>query len=658
MSRSSVLLRFATGGVGARPHSAAARSLGVLLMISALLLILLPWLADAGMLFVAMTALTLGLAALALNLLLGGAGLVSFGQAMYFGFGAFTVAWLVDVPTFPPLVALALTPVIGIATAVVVGLVVLRSTELYFALLTLGVSQLLYAIVHGWYAFSLGDSGRHGLYQPDLLLQPEPLYWFTLALVAICALVLYVIARSPFGLTLRAIRENRLRAQYSGIWVRGYELAAYVVAGAFTTVAGGLFAVDQGQAYSGLLQWTQSGTLIIVTLIGGMNAFLGPVVGAFFYTFLGNYVSSRTTSWDVIVGVVVVLIAVFLPGGLSGALQTALFYIFQRRGATQPAGGRTGQGDPARVFTAIATVQDGAGESARRERVGRHGLPVVLRVEGASKSFGGLRAVDDVSFTVQQGTLHAIIGPNGAGKSTLFNLITGLVKLDGGRIFLRGENITGTAPWQLVKRGIGRSFQQSNLFWNLTTLENVAVPLAVARGSAWRPWGALAASDLKDGELILRRMGLHEQMDKIVSGLSHGDHRALEIAATLAVDFDGANRNPTVVESAPGAAQPAASEHHVRLLLLDEPTAGLSPHETKVAVKLIASIAREENLTIVFVEHDMEVVFGLADWVTVLHEGKILAEGTPEEIRRNRAVIAAYLGQEEGEVSVDTTSVN
>jgi ABC-type branched-subunit amino acid transport system ATPase component len=252
--------------------------------------------------------------------------------------------------------------------------------------------------------------------------------------------------------------------------------------------------------------------------------------------------------------------------------------------------------------------------------------PIVLEVSNLTKSFGGLVAVDDVSLHVRRGAVHAIIGPNGAGKTTLFNLITGLMKPEAGRVVLEGEEITGTAPWRLVKRGMGRSFQQTNLFWALSSVDNVTLAGAAVSDATRKMYGGHASALRERARDLLDRVGLGSFAGFAASELSHGDQRSLEVATALAVES--------------------------RFLLLDEPTAGLSPTETKAAVALIQKIAKEEKLTVLFVEHDMQVVFGIADWITVMHRGGLLAEGTPVEIRANPEVQRAYLGEiEEEEVA-------
>jgi len=244
----------------------------------------------------------------------------------------------------------------------------------------------------------------------------------------------------------------------------------------------------------------------------------------------------------------------------------------------------------------------------------------LLRVESASKHFGSLIAVNNVSMTVEPGELRAVIGPNGAGKTTFFNLISGFFRPTSGRIEFDGEDVTALLPARRVWRGMARTFQITEVFPELSVRENLRIPVEVAAGLRLRPWLSRDA----DGEIRARvtqlmEMGdLTSKADRLVGELSHGDQRAIEIMMALALK--------------------------PRLLLLDEPTAGMGDQETYDVTQLIRKLHREQKLSIVLIEHDMRVVFHLADRIMVLAEGKMLAEGTPEEIAANEAVQAAYLG--------------
>ena len=244
---------------------------------------------------------------------------------------------------------------------------------------------------------------------------------------------------------------------------------------------------------------------------------------------------------------------------------------------------------------------------------------VALRLVGLKKHFGGVQAVNGVDLAVPEGDLRAVIGPNGAGKTTLFNLITGDLPHDSGEIWFRGAEVSGLPPQALCRRGMGRTFQVTSIFRRLTTLENVQTALLTHHRRHFdvlRPARRL----YRDTALaLLERVGLAGEAAKPSGILAHGDQRRLELAIAL-------------------ASEP-------RLLMLDEPTAGMAPQERHEIMALVATIARESGLTIVFTEHDMDVVFAAARRISVLHQGAVIAEGTPTEVRANADVQRVYLGQ-------------
>jgi branched-chain amino acid transport system ATP-binding protein len=245
----------------------------------------------------------------------------------------------------------------------------------------------------------------------------------------------------------------------------------------------------------------------------------------------------------------------------------------------------------------------------------------LLKVENVSKRFGSLVAVSNVSMTVQPGELRAVIGPNGAGKTTFFNTISGFLMPSSGRIEFDGENITALPPATRVWRGIARTFQITEVFPELTIRENLRIAVESAAGFRLRLWQSPQESQQVGARVaeLLQMSGLAPKADRLVGELAHGDQRANEIMMALAL--------------------------RPRLLLLDEPTAGMGDQETYEIAQLIRKLHRDQKLTIVLIEHDMRVVFHLADRIMVLAEGKLLAEGTPQEIAINEAVQAAYLGK-------------
>ncbi len=245
----------------------------------------------------------------------------------------------------------------------------------------------------------------------------------------------------------------------------------------------------------------------------------------------------------------------------------------------------------------------------------------LLQVENVSRVFGSLVAVNGVSMTVEPGELRAVIGPNGAGKTTFFNLISGFLTPSSGRILFDNEDVTHLLPARRVWRGIARTFQVTEVFPELSTRENLRIAVEVASGYRLRPW----ISRVADGEVkarvtdLLEMSGLSEKADRLVGELSHGDQRATEIMMALALK--------------------------PRLLLLDEPTAGMGDQETYDITQLIRKLHKDQKLTIILIEHDMRVVFHLADRIMVLAEGAMLAEGTPKEIAASEVVQEAYLGK-------------
>jgi branched-chain amino acid transport system ATP-binding protein len=245
---------------------------------------------------------------------------------------------------------------------------------------------------------------------------------------------------------------------------------------------------------------------------------------------------------------------------------------------------------------------------------------MILETEKIMKSFGGLTAVYDVNLRVKEGELTSIIGPNGAGKTTLFNLLTGHLPVDSGRIIFKGKDITRLPPHTISRMGIGRSFQRLNIFPRLSAFENVQVAVFSAQRQSRNLFSRASRLALRETESILDSVGLLEK--KWVKGglLAHGDQKRLEMGIALAV-------GPT-------------------LLLLDEPTQGMSPRESAEITRLIQKLVKEKGLTLIFVEHDMNVVFGISDNIRVLHQGRIIFGGRPEEVKNNEEVQRIYLGEE------------
>jgi len=244
---------------------------------------------------------------------------------------------------------------------------------------------------------------------------------------------------------------------------------------------------------------------------------------------------------------------------------------------------------------------------------------VILGVEKVRKSFDGFVAINGVSFSLQKGEICSIIGPNGAGKTTLFNLITGHLRIDEGKLIFKDQDITNRRPYQICRLGIGRSFQRTNIFPRLTVYQNIQAAVLVHRGRSFTFFQPVDLFFQKETEEILGRVGLKEYAETVSGSLSYGFQKQLELGIALASEPE--------------------------LLLLDEPTAGMSTQETHQTMELIGKITREKGLTLLFTEHDMEVVFSISQRIMVLHQGRLIAEGAPEEVRKNPEVQKVYLGE-------------
>ncbi len=244
---------------------------------------------------------------------------------------------------------------------------------------------------------------------------------------------------------------------------------------------------------------------------------------------------------------------------------------------------------------------------------------MILGVEKVKKSFDGFVAINGVSFSIPKGEICSIIGPNGAGKTTLFNLITGHLRIDEGKLTFKDLDITNRRPHQICRLGVGRSFQRTNIFPRLTVFQNIQAAVLVHRGKSFTFFRPVDSFFQEETGEILGRVGLGEYAQTVSGSLSYGFQKQLELGIALASEPE--------------------------LLLLDEPTAGMSAQETHQTMELIGKITREKGLTLLFTEHDMEVVFSISQRIMVLHQGRLIAEGTPEEVRNNPEVQKVYLGE-------------
>ncbi|HEY4175022.1 MAG TPA: branched-chain amino acid ABC transporter ATP-binding protein/permease [Rhodopila sp.] len=560
--------------------------------------------------------LVLGLFGIGFDILFGFTGLLSFGQSAFFGTGGFVAAYLtINGLVTNVMLALVIGTIVGALTGVLVGLIALRRTGIYFAMITVAIAETFFFVENSpLAAFTGGENGLSGVPSPVFNLgfvtwrvgTGFSMYTF----LAICFLVGMIIARriihSPVGAIFMAIRDNPIRARAVGHAVERYKLLAFTIAAAYAGFAGGLLGVLQGYMPPDAFTFDTSGELIMQTMIGGPGFLFGPLAGAAVWLYLRDFLQSGLglgAAWKLVLGIIFVLLVCFLRRGVIGGVIDLVGLAMPRRSA------------------APTDAEPLPADAPPKVRPPPPPGPV-LEVRGLTRRFGGLLANDDIDFTVEAGELRGVIGPNGAGKSTFFKMITCEMAPTAGTIRFQGRDITGWDVTDVCQIGLTKSYQVNQLFTKLTVRQNLAISaLAAARGRfridlLRRATHVPGVTDQIAHTLAL--IGLTGRADVAVGDLAYGEKRRVEIGLALASE-------PT-------------------LLLLDEPLAGMSPQERVETVQLLKRI--RVGRTLIVVEHDMDAIFGLAERITVLCEGRVLADGTPAEIQASKAVQDAYLGGE------------
>ena len=604
----------------ANAQSAVRRGLPEVLVLVGLVLapFLLPYLGFSPGL---MTRILIwGLFGIGFDLLFGYTGLLSFGQAAFYGTGGFMTAYLLTNGIANILVALLAGAAAAAVAGVIIGYLTLRRSGIYFAMSTLAFGEMFFFLENSVLGqFTGGENGIAGVPSPEISLgftnieisSGMPMYWFVAVFFFVGYLIARRIVRSPFGAVLRAIRGNPKRAIALGHATQHYKLTVFVIAAVYAGVAGGLLGVFQGYMPPDAFAIDTSAQLIIQTVMGGVATLLGPLLGAAIWLYIFNVVQGIAgigAYWKLILGVIFVIVVTVFRFGVGGALVR----LFSRRRA-----------QPTAPVTGVAGARaEGAGEIAELDVVPAVASDTrpVLEARGVTKQYGGLTAVNNVNFSLTEGELHVLIGPNGAGKSTFFAMLTGELPTTSGQVFFRGHEITGIGVTAGCQLGMSKSYQINQLFERLTVRQNVTVPVLARQRGRFKLDMLRGTHHLREVdaqvEAAIELVGLSHCIDSPVAELAYGEKRRLEIGLALAT---GAN-----------------------VLLFDEPLAGLGPEERVLVVKLLKSI--HKNRSIVVVGHDMDAMFQLAERITVLHEGRTLISGTPDEIRASKEVQTAYLG--------------
>jgi ABC-type branched-subunit amino acid transport system ATPase component/ABC-type branched-subunit amino acid transport system permease subunit len=569
---------------------------------------LLPGLRTEGHRFQLTLVVLYAIVGISITMLVGWGGQLSLGNFAVVGVGAFVTARLAHHGWSVPAL-LAVTGCLGAGVMLVVGLPALRVRGLTLAVTTLGFGVVAsdWLFHAGWFTSAPGTIldlrpllFLRGLGSPSKQL---PIYAMSLGLLIVVALAARGLRNSTPGRLIVAVRDDEQAAAAHGVTPATVKLSALAVSGFFAGTVGVLWADAWRVASPEHFAPALSLSLLAVPVIGGLGSVAGAIAGAAALYLPTYFLLDGQPGFQLAFGGLMMVFALLIfPTGLAGAVQRAWEWFLQRLDAELP------QPVPARVDAPV------------------------LAVEGVQVSFGGVQALDGVSIHLREGEILGLIGSNGAGKSTLINAISGVVRPSRGSVILMGTDVSQLAPELRAGLGLARSFQAAHLFPGLTVRETVqamlgsSVGIGVLASMVRAPWARRAEQTCAaEADLLIDRMGLTPWADTLTAELSTGTRRVCDLAIQL-------------------AAKP-------KVLLLDEPTAGVAQRDAEAFGPLLQRIRDELNCAIIIVEHDMPLLMGLCDRVYAMGEGSIIAEGTPDEIRHNADVVAAYLGTDEVAIS-------
>jgi branched-chain amino acid transport system permease protein len=554
-------------------------------------------------------SMVFAIGAVGLNIITGYAGYVSLGQGAFVGLGAYVVGICVNDIGGSPWVWIPVAGLVAGAVAALLGVVAMRARGHSFVILTIAFLFLLQLLATNWDSLT---NGTGGITLPiptwSVDYQYWPFYYSLMGLLAVSLLASWWVRRNKFGMGLIAIREDEDKAATVGVSTPTYKILAFALSAVFVGMAGGVYGyyiafIDPLGMFNILL----SVQIILSLLLGGRATLWGPVLGAFVIEWLNETSNNEFGGGNarlLIFGGLLALVVLFMP---EGVIPTANRWIerWRARGTAALAGERlTG------IDLRERSAPPAAAPAASAEPL--------LEVKGLDKRFGGVHAVDGASFAVPDGSITALIGPNGSGKTTVFNLIGGTMAAQAGEVWFAGQRIDGNPPWQRAHMGLGRTFQITRLFPDMTVLENVVAPL---REFHLRLLGANAVSGREAARAVelLEFVGMRKYRDVRASALSYGQQKLVELAQILMLD--------------------------PKLIMLDEPAGGINP----TLIERIGEMIRELNArgkTFLIVEHNMPFVLGLCNPILVLASGQTIASGTADEVQRDPKVLDAYLGED------------
>ncbi len=606
--------------------------------------------------------------ALGLNIVVGFAGLLDLGYAAFFAIGAYTYGILTAYQVQPEWssfwdpfhylglvakmpaevgdgsvvhftlsfwLALPLAASVAAFFGILFGAPTLRLRGDYLAIVTLGFGEIVPIVVRNWASLTNGAAGLNGVAAPRIAgwsfgVDATPYYYVAICMVALLIFISARLRDSRIGRAWMAIREDEIAAGAMGVNRTKYKLLAFAIGAAFGGMTGVFYVAKLQTATPEMFGFPVSAMILVMVVFGGMGSVWGVVLGAFILQLLQSWWLQDLSEWlhalgrlvdngwlqridlvpsiELIFGLILVFMMLFRRQGLIPATRQQAALTFEQQRAEIRRGGLA----DLRLSGLGGDVRTGA---------------IALDIKGVTVKFGGLTALDNVDIVVPNGGVVAVIGPNGSGKSTLFNAITGLVEADAGSIRFHGEEMVGLPDYKILEKGIARTFQNLRLFSNLTVMDNALVGqharlrTGTVAAIVRPPWSKAEEIQAREWAMeIFSIFGnrLVPRVTQMVSGLSYANRRRIEIARALAT--------------------------RPRILLLDEPTAGMNPAETLELAEQIKSL-NTLGLTVLLIEHKLDVVTTLADTVYVLDHGEVIAQGKPDEVRRDEEVLRAYLGR-------------